>query len=474
MSKRLKTFMISIRYLIVTFYCWSLVASAQAQSSIYWVKKGNGFWNVAAHWQTNDVPPVNRIPNALDTVFILHDSVIVPNGFNAYARRIELGAEDSSGVGLAVFTGGTLAIDDFGGLPNNPNPGINIINATLFNAGSIQIMDCGPGICIDSSSFLINQDSIKIEFAIIDGIENFNCLENKSGGCILISDLDGLFGPPYGIFNADSIKNDGLIKVTDAGSGIFNSTSTYLENFGTIEISDIQETGINGGELLNLGKIHIDNCNDGISIANSLVNSDTICISNVDYGILISSSSSVLQNLGKIIIRNINMDGILNSGIINNEANGTIHICKSKFVSIDGISNSGGTIENVGHIKIDSLSGSDDEGIHLLSGTFTNFGLLETEKCHNGLRASSTFINLGGTVILANSDLGISGSGLIKNDQNGTFEIKDCDEGIRLLSGAMIENLSGSTIKTINILESPLQIQLGATLYNEGILDIQN
>ena len=437
-----------------------------AQNSIYWIKKGNGFWGVAANWEVPGVVPVNRIPNSLDTVFIQHDSVVIPNGLAAYARRIELGVIDSSGTGLAVLNGGTLVVKDYNA-GFGSKAGIEIINASLLNLGNLNVINCYPGILVDATAVFENQNILTIDSAIQSGITNVNLLENGENGIITISNLSGISSSPSGIANSDTIINDGIISINNAGYGI-NNGGVILNN-GDLSINECYDYGIEGGSFFNVGLLKISNTGIGLDVM-TMINSDTIRIDSIEQGGVINT----FDNLGFIEINEVELGGLKIVDNLNNESAGFIYIHNSIFASADGIHNTG-NIDNLGTIKIESFIFSDNKGLKN-NGSITNFGDLLISDCREGIHNSSSISNLGGQIKISVCPFGWTNnsSSIILNDLNGLLEISNCTEGFLFYSGSSIDNKSGSTIKTSMMFSSPMDCKLGSILTNEGIMEIEN
>lgn len=260
---------------------WSSIAS---QNLITWDKAGNGFWHNKDNWD------LGRVPNAMDTVIIAHDSVIVATGEHAMAYKLVLGETFTSGVGLAIFNNASLTI-----VQNvmDEDVGIIIHDASFFNAGLVTVV-ADVGIDIRLGSYLTNQDSISVT-AGSSGITNFGDIINESDGSILTT------GSSTGISNNGPLVNDGKIFVDNcSNNGIFVNIQG-LENNGLISIANGGLRGIDiyRGKLINLGLITVVGLTEGIRTSGTdtnsggLLNHDSVSISSCETGLKLVINSTV-------------------------------------------------------------------------------------------------------------------------------------------------------------------------------------
>ena len=120
------------------------------QANFVWTNPGNGNWNVDSNWDQN------KVPGKLDTVYILHDTVTIPTGYNAAADRIILGDAGGSASGLFIGSGGSLEI--FAAAATDT--GILVPNGHIQNEGGILLSNAHVGLYIGSTSILLNKGNL--------------------------------------------------------------------------------------------------------------------------------------------------------------------------------------------------------------------------------------------------------------------------------------------------------------------------
>ena len=244
----------------------------------------------------------------------------------------------------------------------------------------------------------INIDTFGNPFEEYVGIYNLlDTLYNDSLGSISINGQDmGLFGI-YSL-GLGTIENHGVMEIQKTVSkGIYTLATGRVENFGIIEIHNLGIGGIgmhNFGTIQNAGALIIRDLIHGISSSGVLnfLSEGRVIISNI-IGIGFSNSiNSYCRNEGKLQILDINGQGIINSGLIENAD--SIIIMKTGnngWENKDSIIN-----EATGVISIEA----SDDG--LLNGTTTD--------------SLSYFQNQGQLLIFNTSESGVFNYGIIVND----------------------------------------------------------
>ena len=453
-----------MRHLIICAFAFMLTMPLAAQSSIYWAKKGNGFWHVADNWMVPGGTPQNRVPNAMDTVYIQHDSVIIANGVNAFARRIELGVVDSAGTGLAILDGGSLTVDDMGAVKIDIEGGIKMINSSLLNMGHLYISHCTPGIEAEFNCQIDNRGTLAIDSVFQYGVSTVSKLLNNSTGILSINRVSsGNQGLPHAI-SSDSMINHGEILINNSGRGI---TSSYVENTGTMYIDSCFENGIHADLFTNSGDFYASNCDYGF-FALRIENSEVITVKNCYQGIYCDE----LENYDSLMVINCET-GIQVIDEMLNESDGRIHINNQLSPSTGLYVFLSATATNYGKITIDSIGGNSTFALRN-SNICNNYGQIFIADCLSGIQNTSSLSNIGGLIQINASNLGIWNSSNIVNENNGTIEISSSGEGLRSFSGGSIDNRAAASFRIFGDANSYLEILTGSSLTNNGILEIGN
>lgn len=445
---------------------WSSIAS---QNLITWDKAGNGFWHNKDNWD------LGRVPNAMDTVIIAHDSVIVATGEHAMAYKLVLGETFTSGVGLAIFNNASLTIlqdvmdEDFG---------IIIHDASFFNAGLVTVV-ADVGIDIRLGSYLTNQDSISVT-AGSSGITNFGDIINESDGSILTT------GSSTGISNNGPLVNDGKIFVDNcSNNGIFVNIQG-LENNGLISIANGGLRGIDiyRGQLINLGLINVVGLTEGIRTSGTdtnsggLLNHDSVSISSCETGLRLVINSTV-TNHSKLDIR-LCSKGINNdNGSLRNESLGVISIEGIGTISgfgyqseSSGIFGSGGYLENFGQVSLNNLY----TGIENCDDcTVVNYQNIDITSFDFGFLSHGIVINSGGDIEFMTGNKGLLVfSEVFRNEQGGTLSIEGCDsESLGVKAYGAFENKMESHVDIKKPYIVPFSIASLGTLDNQGTITVE-
>ena len=450
--------LIRLIFFALIFEC----GQAVCQDTIRWDKKGNGFWHVTDNWD------LKRLPNSMDIVIIDHDSVVIANGIQASARKLIVGAKDSTGVGLAIFNTGALTTP--GGTVS-----LTVIEASVFNQGKMQLGAGAPSVLLDTGSVLINGDSMIIQsLPVMHGITNLGHLHNLSTGTIVIQN------PVDGITNFNSIVNDGTIHCNNAVINAIHTRfgSTMLQS-GILAIDTCQGTAILcNGIMNNHGSIRITESEYGIEIKRivgwpcQLINTDTIKLDVVTNGIVIEQQESELQNFGHISVVGFGDAAIINEGQLQNENTGSMLFMNNNDVGVGYQGLASGALENFGSITSINL----DNGLDLSDNSLANnYGTIMTQGCVIGLVNRYVLANLGGMVSCTDNNLGYvgePGSNLI-NDQTGALTFSQCGTSILVLNGGKLENRVTAHVNSIDAQITPLNIHLGVQLINEGTMDLE-
>ena len=440
-----------------------------AQSEIHWDRTGNGFWHTASNWD------LNRIPNAMDTVYIEHDSVLIGNGIVAEAGRVIVGASSVSGVGLAVFDTGKLIVTP----ATKQTTAIELIESSLFNIGLIKISNHITGIHIDKESRLINQDSIVLNGCNV-GISNFNQLDNQEAGYIYL--LAGWSGNGA-IENFDSIENSGIIdlygRVSVNSMGYLGDTASHFDNSGYLEsIESARSLELRSGTITNTGFLNCEGLDFGLVMDehSSFANGGKFLIPGGNNGV---DSEGLLINTDTIIVENTGSSLTFTgpAGKLLNESLGVIKI--GDQYAGNGLNLfTGSTSENFGLLEIYSVT---DVGINLwsafVSGSMVNYGTITIDSCAIGLKSLNTrysVINLGGQISITNFDLGIDMGGNLINELSGSIHLNSGIDGYLVQYTGSLTNKINSNIQTENITGIPLNVRRLTEFTNDGILQIEN
>ncbi len=445
---------------------WTSITS---QNLITWDKAGNGFWHNKDNWD------LGRVPNAMDTVIIDHDSVIVAGGEHAQAYKVVLGENMTSGVGLAIFSNASLTIvQDV----MDEDIGIVIDYASFFNAGLVTVI-ADVGVDIRAGSLVTNQDSISVT-AGSTGITNFGDIINDSNGSILAT------GSSTGISNNGPFLNDGNLFVNNCSDRGILVNFYELENNGLIHIQNGAELGIDiyRGPLLNDGLIKIDNQNIGIQTKTlqtqigELINNDSVAILNCQIGLNLFINSKV-TNYAAIQIQDCGVGVENDNGHFLNEALGTLNILRMStlygtgYMSVStGFLGSGGYLENFGQITLTSLYIGID---NCDDCTVVNYQNIDITSFDFGFLSHGTVINSGGDIDIKTGNKGLLVfSEIFRNEQGGTLSIEGCDnESLSVKAYGDFENKVGSHVVIKKPYVVPISIASLGSLDNQGTITVE-
>ena len=439
------------------------------QNMITWDKAGNGFWHNKDNWD------LGRVPNAMDTVVISHDSVIVAAGEHAQAYKVVLGEQFASGVGLAIFNNASLSIiQDV----MDEDAGILIDDASFFNAGLVTVI-ADVGIVMQSGSYFTNQDSVSVTAGSF-GITNFGDIVNESNGSILVT------GSSTGISDNGPLLNDGKIFVDNcSNNGIFINIQG-LENNGSIMIENGGDRGIDiyRGQLVNSGMITVVGVSEGIRTSGTdtnsgeLVNNDSISIISCQTGLKLVINSSVI-NYAKIALEHCSIGINNDNGSLRNESLGSILIEGIVTMTAigyqsesSGIYGSGGNLENFGQITLSSLYAGID---NCDDCTVVNYQNIDITSFDFGFISHGTVINSGGDIDIKTGEKGLLVfSEIFRNEQGGTLSIEGCDnESLSVMAYGDFENKVGSHVAIKKPYVVPLSIASLGSMDNQGTITVE-
>lgn len=443
--------------------------SMTSQNLISWDKAGNGFWHNKDNWD------LGRVPNAMDTVIIGHDSVIVAAGEHAQAYKVVVGDNMTSGVGLAIFNNASLTvIQDVMDL----DIGILIDDASFFNAGLVTVI-ADMGIDIRFGSYFTNQDSISVT-AGSSGIMNFGDIINDSNASIFLT------GSSTGISNNGPLVNEGNIFVDNCHTTGLLVNFYTLENNGMISIQNGADVGIDiyRGPILNSGLIVVSNQSTGIRTRvlsteiGELINNDSVAILNCQIGLQLFIESKV-TNIADIYIQDCGVGVENDNGHFLNEALGNLEILHMstltgvgyKSVST-GFLGSGGFMENFGQITLNNLY----TGIENCDDcTVVNYQNIDITSFDFGFLSHGTVINSGGDIELMTGNMGLLiYSEVFRNELGGTLSIEGCDsESLAVKAYGDFENKMGSHVVVKKAYTVPLLIASLGTLDNQGTITVE-
>ncbi len=490
---------------------------SESQQRIEWAKAGNGFWHVALNW----TPP--QVPGALDTVIIEHDSVAIRDGISAEAARVVV-ASNGSPTGLGIVFGGSLTIlgsnsdglDISGEMASFENAGQLTVSdvqevallmdgVNFHNTASGQITIKGPigigGIQVKLRPLyeinFINEGEINITEAKLFAIDCDGAFKNF-GSIYARHCLSGIgtafrSAHNYGTIKVDSVDNQALIVESDFtnhdGAEIFvDSIQDHaiividsLINHGDIDVKNIGERAIwnSSGHLVNHKNISLTNHDVGIFNFNgkffNLDAGKTLIDSSRNQAII---SLDSMFNQGLICIRDCQENGISNQQYIYNE--GKITIFRSglhgiendrsfaKFINADsividscdgsGIRNLRGFFSNQGNIQIHSGGAVTSDGVVVEADTFSNIGMIHIEAVQEvGLAAFQRFVGIPSVVDIFGGEVHIV-------DVDGT--------SMFILANAELKVGAAAKIQTTDDSGVPMDIQEGATVEIQGILEV--
>lgn len=374
---------------------------------------GTGDWNVATNWDTGLIPTIDNIPriqNSTDTVFI-------PSGFTANAKRLEI---DSGATLIVADITATLIITG-NELANKGN---------VINRGLISSVNAGFGSdAIENFKGRIeNFGSITVDNSQGYGIKNYweSVFINHSGSTISIENTGR-----SGLNNSGNFTNNGIIQLVKSKSFGALSNQSYNDFFNdTVFIATFTNTG-----EINIFKTE-GAFSSGIRNNGVFNNENIIAIdSTEDDGIYNSGISAdipgIFSNSGTITMGlNTAISG--NSAGIQNNFNGQFVNEVGGVITIDSISHANLNIEKNG------INNSTATSI------FTNLGIIDILYSKYGVKNAGTFVN-GGDLYTRNigfthitnqgQEAQLTNNGRLITRANFGF-------GVRILNtgGAVIEN----------------------------------
>ncbi|MGR3810272.1 hypothetical protein [Jiulongibacter sp. NS-SX5] len=485
-----------LAFVLISFNCFSATITWDGGA-------GTHNWGDPANWDTNTLPAVG------DDVIISSDSVVL--NISASIKSLEI----NSGRELNVLFGLTLNIT------GSSDIGLALGAATLYNSGTIRIINPVGHAVYGTSATIINGKDIFIEYAAqpcdnaIEGIYLFsNCyfyngagsnvsvkkapadaislrlsctwdnwgsvsLQENCGGVRLIdSDFNNktggevtVNGKGSGVFmGLDAIfYNEGTFRIDSlSGTGTLNPAGFVMvdgsfQNSSLLEIKNVDGIGFYGisfNSFINSGTLVIENTgSSGIQMHNPMTNNGNLLINNA-YGSGIIQDNSFLTNTGIIEINNVLSNGIFNHGSesgILNLSQITVNETIGKGIYCQR------DFTNTGDV---SVINTHDDGM-VVDGTLSNQAAITIDTTlgnglvTNGLMFNTLILNVKNT-----SDQGITASKKITN--LGTINISNTDQEGVYTSDTLIN--SGS-LNISNTSQSALQLNAMSTptfFHNNG------
>ncbi len=355
-------------------------------SAITWIG-GSGSWEVAANWDTV------QVPNSTDEVIIPSGKVYL-NSITTVAR-----VDFQSGY-LIINSGAELQIET----PNTPSSllvgGKLIINGTL-RCRHLTTIGVQPSILATNAVISIsNSGLLHIHNAVDDGLHLLNSDLNNRGQ-LLIEDLNG-----RGLhLEGSSLINHELITVESihGGEAILIDAASGFINYDDVLVNDVSfsDAVVNFGDLRNSRDFVVQNCT-----RRGIENNGTL--RNYTYGqihfeqinsqtALWTEAGSNTYNWGTIeSVNSVNgSHSIKCAGVLYNYSNGLLDMLAGHSTGID-VSPSG-EFHNYGTITI-APPGTEQRGITTF-GEFVNYSsgqiIMDGTFIFSGLRNVGVFNNEG-------------------------------------------------------------------------------
>ena len=310
--------------------------------------------------------------------------------------------------------------------------------------------------------------------------------------------VDATLFPDDGLRSDGSFTNNGTVNISNSvGDGLDIQNGTFDNNAGaTINLNDIgaDALDVDGGTFNNSGNVNIGQTGNitqsGIE-NNSTVNHNggQIIIDNTGDPGIMNEPGGTFTNMATIDIgqnggaSNIASIGIRNENIFNNNG-GAINIDNTLN---DGVRNYNNTFTNGATLNIGQngpATNIDDEGIDVISGTFTNNGTVKIDNTGGtGVRNAGTINNsstldIGQDASLSNiGNHGFENTGTLNNN-SGTVQIDNTAQKGFLNNGGTITNLANINIGknggASNIAKDGLDNSSGDFNNNGGELYVAN
>ncbi|MBO5443119.1 MAG: hypothetical protein J6A33_04970 [Alphaproteobacteria bacterium] len=337
-------------------------------------------------------------------------TITIDKAANAKGMYIEAGTAQNDG---------TININNDQNTPTDPSYGIQALDGTVINTGSIN-MDVKTPNDVDSygihttNAKATNEANGTITFEMRGVGMHTGSGSNTNNGKIIMNDggtgMSSETGTIYNNLNAS-------IELKDSGTGI-SSTSGQVNNLGTVTVAGENSTGINAGRSVdNSGAINMS----GGGIVGIEIGDSGSVINNTNGTITLTATSNSLENYGIKGTSGVNTR-VNNLGNISLTGRGYPSSVEQGY----GISITEGEAYNRGDITFDDMYGF---GMNTTEGLLRNYASIE--------------LNLGGA--------GIKGtSGKLFNESTGTITVKGTPTG---------QNSYG------------MQVEDG-TAWNDGIIDV--
>lgn len=426
-----------------------------------------------------------------------NSGVVECKGTIAVSNTTESAIVNNSGAIFTIDTTGRLILDTTGrhGITNS---------GTFNNLGKIAVDSCVESGIFNLSNFN-NLDTISIRNTATWGYYNQGNFINDSLGYISIRNVKDGLAPSRGInmIIGSTLENYGVIEISDIENSAVHNRGTF-NNYNTLFISRVEGWGINNYFTLHnyptaqLSIIDGTQFSGGIlnQLDDTIQNEGIIIIDSVGYkGI---ENNGLLFNHNQIEIRKTGAEAIESENFLMNGIGAKISISEA-YNGQSGLRVFGGTLDNHGIIQVNDLLGLGIEN----QGTFSNYDSIFVDSTGAGFRNSDTLINHQNGVLVINQTTNVVRNGLYNTDNNliqnhGIIQIQNSmGRGIRnqgtlrnhksiIINGystrgleneKLFENMSGAEIiisDTIGLAQTGIKNLAGQRILNEGIVDIRN
>ncbi len=436
---------------------------ADINTNVWTGCSGTTTWETPSNWSLGtipnlhnviipDVPPAATEPTISTTGGVISSLILEEGSILNLADGGELDIDNLSGIAIDIELNAVLNIDLGANLYINESAGTAVnVNGTLHVDGQLFITTDNIGINVSATGTIENDGLIEITEGLgleksegVITVVNFLEIQSggtftvKAGGSLIIDGADGFLAK----------KSTAGVSDGDTGIKIFNGGTFICEATGTVEVVNLSGTGIdNNGTVNTDGDMTITIEDIGIQTSSDFTNGGDITISKMD-GISKAASAktggatvvnfleiqsggtfTVAAN-GKLTIDGTNTDGTVKTGLVNTDiginiaAGGTFTSeanTDTQILNINGNSTgveSNGTVINDGTFNVTS----DNVGVQIQSGTFTNNGNVTIDKpvglVFGAKTGGATVVNFleiqsGGTFTVA-----ASGSLVINGEEN--------------------------------------------------------
>ncbi|MCR4820265.1 MAG: autotransporter domain-containing protein, partial [Elusimicrobiales bacterium] len=441
---------------------------------------GNG--NLAGNIYDDQAVPtgvlnINGKINNADDMIIQQDAVNLAAASSLTTNADYLIANNVNNDGELVLTGGTI---DAAMNINDGAAGGNLkITGAVENEGTIS-----QHIDITKDGYLETDANNIAAGTATEGITNKGTLDLTGGTLTVAVDGSGTTEITGAVVNASSMTQRS-IEIT-AGSSLTTSaddvSASVFANNGTLIFNAAGQTNNN-----------VITGNGDLSITASLDNQRSVSQENIDISADLSNASvmiasnnidqtaGTITNTGRLEAGNainvagiIDNDGIINAGIINVAAAGTINT---------GASNINAAIVNAGTLNFsEGVTGNSISGtgtLNVTAGTVLNTGTIE----QNDINVSSSAVFVNNTNVNVTNDLvangNVSNSSIfnVGNDAtigNGTDAVIMNNTGYFTAANSVTVSSAASIVNDGSFTADTLVINAGADVDNNGKISAEN